>query len=89
MSYIKVKENNFTLMETVSMSKVSGFSILLTNGKVDCLKPWKIQIVGYSFASHVGRVIRNRRGILMVLLKVAIISVLSEVVPGKRNKYTD
>lgn len=59
-------------MEIVSMPKVSRFSILLTNGKVDNRKPWQIQTVGYSFVTHVGRVIRKSSDILMMLYKEEI-----------------
>lgn len=58
------------------MSNISRFYILLTNRKADHLKPWQVQIVGYSFASHVGRMIRKKRGTLRALLKEAIVSVL-------------
>ena len=54
------------------MPKVSRFSILLTNGKVDNLKPWQIQTAGYSFVTHVGRVIRKSSDILTIFYKEEI-----------------
>lgn len=51
-------------MEILFMSQISRFSIVLTNGKVDHLNPWEIQIVGDSFVTQVGRVKRKRSGIV-------------------------
>lgn len=74
-------------MEILFMSKVSRFSVILTNGTADHLKPWQIQTIGYSFVTHVGRAMRKRSGVLMILKKIRRNHINAiRVVPRSRTK---